>query len=776
MNADKETIMKMRSAVSLTITLTTLLALLASPSFIDLTSPLPAAAQEPAPLAPGEEGDDAEGPDAAPSAAGADLISVDYTFPHPIVERGEPYDRVTIPGLHNEGAPGAPVLPFETARILLPAGTVVEDIEVVAAPATDLEGRYFIEPGQPLRPISAAEGEETPPDPTIYGSAEPFPGELYTEVAVQRLTGYTILLLRLYPVHYTPATGALAFHERLEVRVSTTSAGRGPSSGAGLRVAPGDETRVTHLVDNPAVLATYEGAESGVELSASSLVSSGNPYDYVLITDDALSASFQPLVDWKAAKGLRAALFTTEEIYANYSGVDDAERIRNFIIDAYNTWAPTDHPLQYVALGGDDEIIPVRALYAPGSGRGGDGGWLPSDMYYAGLDGNWDADGDGQYGESASDGDMGEEADFLTEVYVGRIPVDTTTGASNAVAKILDYEQHPDAGYLNRALLVGKQLDERTWGADGKDRVAELIPQYNVTAFNQRDGTFNTAAVMNTMNAGTHLVNFDGHGNWTCCPLSSSQVDNLVNTEYFAFYNLGCYTAAFDQDVSGNSEAVAEHYLSAGGGAFAYIGNTRYGWYLPGSTNGPGEVLDRLFFDTAVNGGAPHLGKALQLAKETFFTDYSGHRWSILALTLLGDPETPLVTGFLSPVADITSPSGGETLRGSVDVVGTATEGGADGASFDHYRVEYGSGSDLDADRRYLLHLRHPGDPRRRLGHHRGDRRSLHPAPDGGRWRRSGGGGSDHRGAGQRLPHLTRGRCLYPGGRCRHHHRAGRGE
>ncbi|MFP4345144.1 MAG: C25 family cysteine peptidase [Anaerolineales bacterium] len=682
--------MKIRRTVSLVVTLVTLVTLLLSPTLIDLISPLPAAAQEPTPLTPAA-------PDVEALTAGAELVSVAYTFPYPSVERGEPYDRVTIPGLHNAGAPGAPVLPFETARILLPAGTAVEKIEVVAAPATDLEGRYYLEPGQALRPISAAEREETPPDPAIYGSAEPFPGELYAEIAVQRLTGYTILLLRLYPVHYTPVTGVLSFYERLEVRVTTTSSGRGTSSDAGLRDAPGDETRVARLVDNPGALATYEDLDRGVRPSTASLVSSGDPYDYVLITGDGLSSAFQPLVDWKGAKGLRAALFTTGEIYANYSGTDDADRVRNFIIDAYDTWAATDHPLQYVALGGDDEIIPVRYLYAPGSGEDGDGGWLPSDLYYAGLDGDWDADGDGLYGESAADGGAGEEVDFLAEVYVGRIPVDTPAGASNAVAKILDYEQNPDAAYLDRALMLGNQLDDRTWGADGKDRVAELIPQYNVTALNQRDGTFNVPAVIDAINAGTHLVNYDGHGNWTCCPLSRPQVDRLANTDYFVFYNLGCYTAAFDQDVSGESEAVAEHYLFDAAGAFAYIGNTRYGWYVPGSTNGPGEVLDRLFFDTAINRNAPNLGKALQLAKESYFTGYAGHRWSILALALLGDPETPLVTGFLSPVADLTAPSGGETLRGSVDVVGVAAAGGAAGATFDHYRVEYGPGTDPES-------------------------------------------------------------------------------
>ena len=44
-------------------------------------------------------------------------VSVEYVFQRPVVERTGEYDRVTIPGLHNYGAPGAPVLPFEAARM-----------------------------------------------------------------------------------------------------------------------------------------------------------------------------------------------------------------------------------------------------------------------------------------------------------------------------------------------------------------------------------------------------------------------------------------------------------------------------------------------------------------------------------------------------------------------------------------------------------------------------------------------------------------------------------
>jgi hypothetical protein len=617
-------------------------------------------------------------------------LSVEYTFPAPVVARGEEYDSVTIPGLESHGEPGAPVLPFKTAKILLPAGTALENAEVIAGEGSTLQGSYLVEPGQELIPAGFATAGTTPPDPALYGSATPFPGQLFSVISVQRLTGYTILLVSLYPVQYVPAAGELTYHETLTVRVTTASSEQTPAAPQStLRNVPGDADRVRELVDNPQVLDTYTSAPPLPSPPApqASIVDAGDPYDYVIITSDVLSSTFQPLAGWKASQGLLARIYSTQEITAAYSGDDDPERIRNFIVDAYNTWAVTAHPLQYVVLGGDDEIIPIRSIYVTYAGYAT---WMPVDLYYGGLDGDWDADGDGNYGEPGSTGAAGEECDFFAEVYVGRMTVETITETMHIVSKTIAYEGNPTADYLDRALWLGNKLDDYTWGGNSKDVLSALIPQYNVTALYSRDGTYSTSAVINAMNAGTHLVNFDGHGNYYCCPLNRPQIDALANDDYFLHYNLGCITAGFDQAMSGNDEAVAEHYVFTEHGAFAYIGNTRYGWYSPGSTNGPGNVLDRYFFDTAVNTDDHNIGKALQLAKEKY---YPGHRWSILTLSLLGDPETPLVTELPVPVANISAPKGGSTIKVTVDVVGTAREGDAPGATFDHYVVEYGSGT-----------------------------------------------------------------------------------
>ena len=112
--------------------------------------------------------------------------------------------------------------------------------------------------------------------------------------------------------------------------------------------------------------------------------------------------NFQDLLAHKAAAGVTGTIVTVEQIYANYSGADQQEKIRNFIIDAYNNWE-TD----FVLLGGDADgqdfgnddteapVVPVRildCLYVYSHGN------IASDLYYQCLDGNFDYNGDGVYG------------------------------------------------------------------------------------------------------------------------------------------------------------------------------------------------------------------------------------------------------------------------------------------------------------------------------------------------------------------------------------------
>ena len=630
----------------------------------------------------------------------ADQIVLNFSFSCPSVTMVLDYSRVTMTGLPSYGEPGEPVLPFRLVKILIPQGKDVESIHVFPGNIARVPGRFNVDYGKTLLPVSANTTVQDKPSEAVYGSADPFPSQLYSQESKQYLRGYMMLMLRLNPVTYIPKTGEIYYHSKIALNLKLRGTGEGSPF---FRGSLDDIEALRTTVNNPDAIATYNRIAGGMHTAISGPLSS---YDYVIITNSELNSSFQPLINWKISKGLSAKTVLMEDIIKdskyNSNGLfgdgtgtplfnDTQAHIRNFIKDAYLNWGTS-----YVLLGGDDEIVPVRGVYDY-AGTYSDYG-IPCDMYYGALDGSWDKDNDTIFGEAVyrwngrENASAGEEADFYAEVYIGRATVDTPQEATNFVNKTVAYEQSPQAGYLNKALMVGQTLDDVTQGANGKDTVTDMMPQYTTTRLYDRDGTYSKTAVINAMNSGTHIVNHDGHSNYQgVMGLSRSEVDALANNQHFLAYSLGCYSAAFDTATSGTLEAVAEHFILGQHGAFAYIGNTRYGWYCPASHDGPGETYDRSFF-SVLNSVTRNLGKALQLSKEQ---EPLLDRWTYFTLNLLGDPETEIVTSVKNPTAhfktrtDLLTPP---HVGGVVNLTGTAEQGTAAGAAFSNYVIEFGNG------------------------------------------------------------------------------------
>jgi len=633
-----------------------------------------------------------------------------FEFSAPTITKGPSFDSVMISGMPSYGAPGEPILPFRLVRALIPQGKSVQSIEANAGESIVLDGVFYVDYGKTPLPILPDVEVFDQPNELIYNSADPFPGTLFSDVSEQYFRGYKILMFKLHPVQYIPKIGTLFYYKSITVTITLEDTGEVSPMFRGL---PQDRELVTSLVDNPDVVGTYTQTLSNSPRS--SLVDPSLSYGYVIITTNALKSSFQPLVDSKIAKGLTATIVTLEEIMSepayNWNGVfgdgypqfnDTQAHIRNFIKDAYLNWET-----EYVLLGGDagpTTVIPYRGVYC----YGGDyTKIIPSDMYYSALDGSWDADLDGYFGEtvyrwttpppghrtSPRNGTAGEEADFFQEVFIGRAPVSTTAQVARFIQKTLAYEQdvqtNPEAAYLQNALLIGESLDAITQGGNGQDRVADIIQQYNLTRLYARDGTWSATTVRAQLNSGNyHIVCHDGHSSSSSVmSCNRAQASGLTNTKYFMVYTLGCDSAAFEVD------SVAERFItSMTGGAFAYIGNSRYGWYVQGSTDGAGDRYMRQFF-LMVNSGVTNLGKALALSK---IAEPVLDRWTVFELTLLGDPEIQLFTNVKTPTAHFetrTDLLAAPRIGGVVELRGTAKRGPAEGSTFSYYIIEYGSGT-----------------------------------------------------------------------------------
>ena len=368
--------------------------------------------------------------------------------------------------------------------------------------------------------------------------------------------------------------------------------------------------------------------------------------EYLILTTDALSPSFQTLADRRAQQGLQSQVLTIETIQSgSVPGRDLAEQIRNAIADVF-----ADGSLRYVLLGGDSNLIPARLahsdFYAPESE-------IPSDLYYAALDGNWDLDGDSIFAEATVDA-----ADLDPDLALGRAPVQDVAQAAAFVAKLVAYEDPANAAHLSSALILGEVLFPSAWqpgqlvqldGAMYAEALAAILQSSGSTMTGQRlyenyleypgSSALTRAQALLEMDAGVHcLVIQVGHGFENAISLGDAtmtalDVQNLANgPNYFVLVTQVSHGAAIDAD------AILEEFVRhAGGGAVASIGMSRTSF--PSTTQAYVAALHQELSE----GGAANLGEAMQsvLAAGAAAAQLtSAERHTQLAFTLLGDPLT----------------------------------------------------------------------------------------------------------------------------------------
>jgi hypothetical protein len=97
-------------------------------------------------------------------------------------------------------------------------------------------------------------------------------------------------------------------------------------------------------------------ASSDISLEKNSFqieVNHDDNFDLIIITESFLTSELESLVQHKNKYGVNTMIMTTEEIYSEYQGRDNAEKIKYFIKDAKEKWN-----ISYVMLLGDQKYIP----------------------------------------------------------------------------------------------------------------------------------------------------------------------------------------------------------------------------------------------------------------------------------------------------------------------------------------------------------------------------------------------------------------------------------
>ncbi|MBN2016697.1 MAG: VCBS repeat-containing protein [Candidatus Cloacimonetes bacterium] len=570
------------------------------------------------------------------SFAHAANVNLDFTFDRPaLVDNHIITDFTTA-----EQIPGEPLMPFYGAKILLPYGEKIISIKTTHSDWELVANDTYIDFARTPQPTSVKEIIPTQRNEKVYSSDSPYPAMEYKHVSTEMYTGHSIALINIYPIRYIPSSGIVEYASDWSLEIETTyHPDHAVYQSKMLKNSDKTLSELDMMVDNPYETQSYLGKETP-SYYRDDLIDPSEPHDYIIITSENFLPTFTSFKNWKINRGMLAEIYTVEDIFDNYAGSTNAEKIRNFLILAYASWLSTSNPLEYVLLGGDDEIVPDVQFYVA---AGSTIGYIPSDLYYGGLDGSWNADGDNRYGE------MNDNPDFYPELAVGRIPGDTQQDFVNAIYKIQSYTDVPKPA-LEKACMVGENLNWNpvTWGGDYKDDVATRIPtdNYHFYTLYQREETYSGTAVKNAINSGMGIINHMGHANYSILMgMSPNTPDTFTNDEYGFIYTQGCYPAAFDDGTSSSSECVGERLVIAEHGPMAFVGNTRYGWYSPGSIEGTSQQFDRTFFDALFIEDIRELGKANDYSKVALVStvDNPWMRWCYYELILFGDPGTEVI-------------------------------------------------------------------------------------------------------------------------------------
>ena len=606
----------------------------------------------------------------------AQVIEKTYYFDNYKIAQTGSYETINFNNTLLTGKTGEPALPYHSMSLLLPPGEIAESIEMIGEDEITIPGNFTICPQQYVRPISEQSNDEFVKNELIYSMTSAYPSSQTGELITQYMNGYSIALSTFTPLKYYPASGKASFYKKITIRIHTQKDTKAINVRANLTANNEVLKRVKGFVQNPDIVNIYPKK-----------ISNNDDYQLLIISPTQFEDELFSLIDLYRRRGLNTKIISTDSIYAASSGQDSPEKIRNFIIQEYQ-----NYNIECVLLGGDVEHIPYRGFYCHvQSSTVYEDDNIPADLYYSALDGTWNNNSNNLWGE------IGED-DLLPEISIGRIPASNSSELNYLINKIISYQDTPVLNELDKPLLAGEDLysSPQTWGGDYLDLLIGYhddngytttgIPiEDNTEKLYDRDlGYWSGTTLISKINQGKSFIHHAGHSNYDyVMRLNNSDITNSnfsqvngVIHNYTIINTTGCNCAGFDQ-----SDCIAEKMVNIQNFAVAFIGNSRYGWFNEGQTEGPSthlqrEFVDALYHDKLHRIGTAHLESKIETAPWVTAPgqwEEGALRWCFYCNNVLGDPSMGIWTNEpISIQADYQS----SILPGTSSVDVTVTSGG----------------------------------------------------------------------------------------------------
>lgn len=339
------------------------------------------------------------------------IIDVPGFMARPREQDAMAFTAISVPGWSTRQEVGLPAVPWKNIMMEIPPG--VEPIVRTVAANEVLVGPIDVPPAQPAPPDVMPEPQAPPlqKDPVIYGSDRPYPQDNIIQTSVGTMRNRRILSIEVTPVRVRPLCHDMLFARHLEIEVSF---GRPPGDAAGALAL--SSTEYLPEGDND-----------------------GRPSLYMILTDDqwATNAALSELVDWKRRKGYAVVVVRTSDINTNAAPRHD--EIRHYL----RALPGEDYPEYLLIVGDHDATNGVEGFYFSTYG----GGW--SDLYLSCRD----------------------EADFLPDLYCGRLPATSDAHLTTMLRKVLATDRTPTTEDYYQRVCVAAQIQGSVSGAERADRL-----------------------------------------------------------------------------------------------------------------------------------------------------------------------------------------------------------------------------------------------------------------------------------------------------------------
>jgi hypothetical protein len=525
---------------------------------------------------------------------------------------------------------GKPILPVVTKTFSLTYGSKINQVEVVFSNEKEIvlskEVLPFLEPD--LVYMGESCKKERVKDISVYESEELYPTVEYSYDMVAGLDNdehVFYLMVNFYPIRYSPKNNMMYFCEKVEITV---------------------------FYQQPKLSVVFP-----------------DEYDLVIIAPEEYSNAIQPLVSHKESHNIKTLFKTTEDIYSEFNGRDEPEKIKYFIKEAVENFGAT-----YVLLIGSIYKLPIRTSAVRLRER-----WQEdtlTDLYYSDLlDANggfssWDSNENNVFGETGKD-----QLDLFPDVHIGRLACDEIKEVETVVDKIIHYEDETFyQDWFYDMIFIGGDTFRWNPGNEGEEineMIMDIMSDFNPSSVIWTSkGNFNRKTISGAINEGAGFLDYSGHGfehgMGTYPPHGlylrtylTPYIEDLVNGYKLPiiFFD-ACLTAKLDfvlQDLLDYKQyrifdilaRILDYNTSLripcyawcfikheDGGAIASIGATRTAF--GGVDSGAGKMSIE-FFNNYKN--SETLGQMMTKAQNAYITDVPDDEFTVEEFILLGDPS-----------------------------------------------------------------------------------------------------------------------------------------